>query len=68
MSRDEAKQTAENLAFQWRGTDPMHSTAEVRKAVHLAEPQFTEEQVDDVVSALVPILKRDGLVTPSRLA
>lgn len=46
----------------------MHSTAEVRKAVHLAEPQFTEEQVDDVVSALVPILKRDGLVTPSRLA
>lgn len=59
QTRSQITETAANLAFAWRGTDPMHSSEDVRRAVE-ATGDVASEDVPAVVEALLPLLRRDG--------
>lgn len=56
---DSIQQMAVNMAHAWRGTDPMRSADDVRRAVE-ATGDVRAEGVDAVVEALLPLLRRDG--------
>lgn len=57
-----AHQTAIHLAEQWRGTDPMTSEDDVRRAV-LATGEVATEDVGAVVEGLCPMLRAQGTLT-----
>ncbi len=61
MNAQQITETARNLAFAWKGTDTMHSADAVRLAVE-ATGDVDAADVPAVVEALVPLLRREGLL------
>lgn len=62
MGTNEIQQTAQNLRHAWQGTDPMHSAYEVSLAV--AASEIPADEIADLVEALCPLLREDGLLVP----
>ncbi len=62
-THDALTRAARDLAFAWKGTDPMHSVDDVRRALVACDPSAVDgEEVAELLPYLVDACRSAGLL------